>query len=101
MLRLGRGTRVRPARAPAVPLQLFSYEASPASRLVRDRLCVLEIPYELYSVGVNRPITARLARAPEHDEPRVPWLIDPNEEVEVVGHQAVLAHLERHYARAH
>ena len=53
-LRGGRGLRVRPSTAPATPLQLWSFEASPYARLVRERMCELEIPYRLNNMGRAR-----------------------------------------------
>jgi len=37
--------------APAKPLELYSFEACPYARLVRETLCELEIPYVLHNVG--------------------------------------------------
>ena len=45
------GMRVRASRPPGQPLELFSFESSPFSRRVRERLCELEIPYVLRSTG--------------------------------------------------
>ncbi|MBL4687310.1 MAG: glutathione S-transferase N-terminal domain-containing protein, partial [Nannocystaceae bacterium] len=47
VLRLGGGTRYRPAKSPAEPLELYGFEASPYVRLVRETLCELELPYLL------------------------------------------------------
>lgn len=70
------GTRARPSRRPAEPLELWSFEASPFSRIVRETLCELELPYRLHNVGKNsagRP--ALVARA---GKMMVPYLVDPN-----------------------
>jgi glutathione S-transferase len=40
-----------PSKAPAKPLELYSFEACPYARLVRESLCELEIPYVLHNVG--------------------------------------------------
>ena len=40
-----------PSKAPARPLELYSFEACPYARLVRESLCELEIPYVLHNVG--------------------------------------------------
>ncbi len=45
------GMFARPSKAPAAPLELYSYEACPYARLVRETLCELEIPYVLRNVG--------------------------------------------------
>lgn len=48
--RLGQGGRARPSREPDELLELWSFEASPFSRLVRETLCELEIPYVVRQV---------------------------------------------------
>jgi glutathione S-transferase len=70
------GTRARPSRRPSQPLELWSFEASPFCRIVRETLCELELPYRLHNVGKNsagRP--AFIARA---GKMMVPYLADPN-----------------------
>ena len=49
------GSRVTPSREPSEPLELASFEASPFSRLVRETLCSLEIPYLLRNVAKGSP----------------------------------------------
>ena len=49
--RAGKGRKVRPARPPEKPLELWSFEASPYSRIVREALNDLEIQYLLHNVG--------------------------------------------------
>lgn len=49
-----RGSRARASRAPALPLELYSFEASPYSRPVRERLSELELPYRLRNFGKSR-----------------------------------------------
>ncbi|HUR42243.1 MAG TPA: glutathione S-transferase N-terminal domain-containing protein [Verrucomicrobiae bacterium] len=51
LVRRMRGLFARPSTAPAQPLELFSFEASPFSRLVREVLCELELPYILRNTG--------------------------------------------------
>ena len=51
-LRGSKGKHVRPGKAPERPLELYSFEASPYTRLIRETLCELEIPYLLKTYGV-------------------------------------------------
>ena len=111
------GRKVRASRAPERPLELFSFEASPYARLVRERLCELELPYVLRSVGrtnardwVPPGLRARLSieARPESDNRRVlfdragrlsiPYLVDPNTGEEMAESEAIAAYLERTYA---
>jgi len=57
--RLGAGVRASESQPPALPLELWSFEASPYCRIVRETLCSLEIPYLLHNVGKNSPVARR------------------------------------------
>ena len=50
-LRGSKGRNARPSEAPEQPLELYSFEASPYARLVRETLCEREVPYLLHNVG--------------------------------------------------
>ncbi|MEL7239283.1 MAG: glutathione S-transferase N-terminal domain-containing protein, partial [Planctomycetota bacterium] len=73
------GDAARPSRRPEKPLVLYSFEASPYCRLVRDTLCRLELPYVLHSIGKGSP--GRAAFIEKTKKMQVPYLIDPNEDV--------------------
>jgi len=93
--RLGKGTRVEPSKPPVQPLELWSFEASPFSRIVREKLCTLELPYRLHNVGrgsANRP--AFLERA---GKVQVPFLVDPNGGVEMFESAEIVAYLDETY----
>lgn len=113
------GLTARPSLAPGQPLVLYSFESSPYSRLVRERLCELELPYRLVNLGKGQwsdlgpsaarvranarhkpvPGTKREAFFQQHGKVQVPYLVDPNHGVEMFESQAILAYLERTYAR--
>ncbi len=112
-----RGLRVRPSRAPVQPLALWSFEASPYSRLVRERLCELEIPYTLHNIGKERwqdigPAVFRLKPGPYEPIPggkrdahfrrtghmQVPYLEDPNTGTALLESAAIIDYLEQTYA---
>ncbi len=96
-VRPARGRRGKAARRPAQLLELYSFEGSPFSRLVREALCELQIPYTLRNVGKGavvdflipgvrskvipgRPQTTekRKAFVERSGRMQVPWLVDPN-----------------------
>src|SRR3546814_16130159 len=54
-LQRGSGMNVRHSRPAEQPLELYSFETSPYSRLVRERLCELELPYLLRSTAKGTP----------------------------------------------
>jgi len=93
--RAGFGSHYRNARAPEVPLELWSFEASPFCRLVREALCTLELPYVLHNVAkgsVRRDeFVARSGRM------MVPYLVDPNTGVEMFESADIVDYLEKTY----
>jgi glutathione S-transferase len=116
-VRVTRGLRSRPSRAPARPLELFSFESSPFSRLVREVLCELELPYLLRNTGKalwqdmgppwvharlfeDTPIEGRNRKRLHALTGRVqvPYLIDPNGETAMFESADIVAYLERTYA---
>ena len=70
------GSRARPSRRPAKPLELWSFEASPFCRIVRETLGELELPYLLHNVGKDSE--GRPAFVARSGKMLVPYLSDPN-----------------------
>ena len=118
-VRGGAGIFLKPAKAPAQLLQLWSFESSPYSRLVRERLSEFEIPYLPHNVGKERwqdvgPAAFRLKPGPYVPVPggkrerhftrtghmQVPYLEDPNTGQQVLGSERILDYLESNYAAA-
>jgi glutathione S-transferase len=94
--RLGRGARSRPSRAPEKLLELWSFEASPFCRIVREVLCELELPYRLHNVGKGSP--RREAFVSRSGRMMVPWLVDPNTGIEMFESADIARYLEATYA---
>ncbi len=94
--RLGRGERARPSRAPEQPLELWSFEASPFSRLVREELCSLELPYLLHNVA--RGSARRDAFVGRSGKMMVPYLADPNTGDEMFESADIVRYLRATYA---
>jgi glutathione S-transferase len=95
--RLGAGSRYRRARSPAQPLELYSFEASPFCRIVRETLSSLELAYLLHNVAKNSP--RRDAFAARSGRMMVPWLVDPNAGIEMFESADIVAYLEATYAQ--
>lgn len=116
-----RGRKANPANAgkarPLQMLQLWSFEASPFSRLVREKLCELELPYVLHNVAKERwqdqgPAALRLKPGKYAPMPggkrsreilinhkmQVPYLIDPNTGVSMYESKDILQYLDHTYA---
>ena len=115
-LRSGRGLRARPSKAAAQPLELFSFESSPFSRLAREALCELELPYTLRNTGKGHwkdlgPPSVRdtLHKAPKDTgrnrkvlfertgHVQLPYLVDPNTGKEMFESAAIVRYLEETY----
>ena len=111
------GLEVRPSKPVAQDMILYSFEASPYSRLVRERLCELEIPYKLVNIGKQQladvgpatfrlhvgeykplPNTKRSAMLEEHGNVQVPYLIDPNLNEDLFESEDILQYLNQNYA---
>jgi glutathione S-transferase len=94
--RVGLGHFARPSRAPQKPLELWSFEASPYCRIVREELSVLEIPYRLHNVAKGSP--SRQAFIARSGRMMVPFLHDPNTDVDMFESADIVDYLRRTYA---
>lgn len=95
LARIGRGARARPSREPAQRLELWSFEASPYCRLVREVLCELELPYLLHNVAKGS--AKREAFVARSGKMQVPWLRDPNTGRELFESADIVRYLEATY----
>lgn len=93
--RAGRGARSRPSRPPALPLELWSFEASPYSRLARETLCELSLPYVLHNVA--KQSAKRAAFVERSGKMRVPYLVDPNTDTAMFESADIVSYLDRTY----
>lgn len=91
-----RGSAVRPSRPPNQPLELYSFEASPYCRLVREVLSELEIPYLLHNVAKKSP--SREAFVAKSGKMMVPYLVDPNTGSAMFESADIIRYLEKSYA---
>ena len=97
-LRPGLGALYRRSTPPAEPLELYSFEASPFCRIVRESLSSLEIPYLLHNVAKDSP--GREVFAERSGRMLVPYLIDPNTGIEMFESSDIVHYLEETYAAA-
>jgi glutathione S-transferase len=95
-LRAGKGMRLQESRAPELPLELWSFEASPYCRIAREALCELELPYLLHNVGKRSP--SRKAFKAQSGRMMVPWLRDPNTGREMFESAEIVRYLYETYA---
>ena len=114
--RLGKGLYVKPAKRPERMLELYSFEASPFSRPVRELLCELEIPYVIRNCGKSsakdfllpqlrdrlpikyQPVTAnRRSLLDEAGRVAIPYLVDPNTDVRLFESSAIRSYLIHQY----
>ena len=96
LARVGQGRFYSEARPPQQLLELYQYEGSPFCRLVRELLCELEIPYIQRNVPINSP--DRAAFVALSGRMRVPYLIDPNQDVAMFESAEIADYLHRTYA---
>jgi glutathione S-transferase len=117
-----RGIKADPDRDTSIipkVLELYSFEGSPYSRPVRERLCELEISYVCRNVAKERwqdagPAILRLKPGPYHPKTggkreflqqnalskkvQVPFLIDPNYGIEMYESAKIIRYLNLTYA---
>ncbi len=94
--RIGYGSHYRKARQPDQNLELYSFEASPFSRLVREALCTLELPYRLHNVAKGSPSRDDFVK--RSGRMLVPYLVDPNTGTAMFESADIVQYLEETYA---
>ena len=91
------GAFYREARRPKELLELWSFEASPFCRLVRERLCALELPYRLHNVAKGS--AGREAFVARSGKMQVPYLEDPNTGTSLFESADIVRYLDDTYAK--
>lgn len=116
-LRGRRGVGVTPSKPAAQPLTLYSFESSPYSRPVREKLSQLELPYLLINLSKQQladmgpavqrmhlgdytplPGSKREEFLKQHGNVQVPYLEDPNSGQALFESKKIMEYLEREYA---
>lgn len=117
LVRGERGQQARPSKSPKKLLDLWSFESSPYSRLVRERLTELELPYTLHNLGKEQwadlgPAAMRVKPGPYQPKQggkreqvlqrlgrvQLPYLEDANTGTQLFESAAIIDYLERQYA---
>jgi glutathione S-transferase len=96
--RMGAGSRYRAARMPEKPITVYSYEASPFCKLVREKLVELEIPHLMKSCG--RGSMKRQELVDRRGVFQAPYIEDPNTGTAMFESSAIVKYLEETYAEA-
>ena len=98
-------------------LALWSFESSPYTRLVRERMSELELAYVVHNLGKEQfadmgPAVMRVKPGPYKPKPggrreqvlakygrvQVPYLEDPNTGTKLYESREIIEYLEREYA---
>lgn len=114
--RTARGMRAHTGRLPEQMLELYSFESSPYARLVREKLCEMEIPYIVRNCGRTElaewllpPVRKLLNVTPDSQlvnrchlqqkEGRVsiPYLYDPNTQQGLFESAEIIRYLADNY----
>ncbi len=115
--RFWRGMIARASKAPPEMLELYSFEASPFARRVRELLCELELPYVLRNAGrtslgewvppfvrdafdivPDSEIGNRRALQERAGRVSIPYLVDPNTGTEMSESADIREYLSSTYA---
>lgn len=94
--RLGKGSRYEEAKSPKVPLIFWGYEASPFTKVVRERLNELEIPHLMKTVGRGSPKRQELFDKKGFFQ--VPYLEDPNTGAKLFESLDIIEYLSSTYS---
>jgi glutathione S-transferase len=96
LMRSGRGARkAGPCAVPRYALELWAYEASPFSKIVRERLVEYELPYLYHNAArgsLNREVLRNLT-----GRVQLPYLIDPNTGISMFESAEILDYLDMTY----
>jgi glutathione S-transferase len=85
----------KPKRRPEQPLELWSYEASPYCRIVRERLDQLGIAYQCHNLARNS--TKRSSFKQRFGRLQFPYLFDPNTNVGMFESSSITRYLNQTY----
>jgi glutathione S-transferase len=96
-LRAGKGRQARPnlPPSPPMPLELWSYEASPFCRVVREQLCELELAHKVITVARGSSKREQLVQTA--GKMQVPYIVDPNTNTQMFESSEINAYLLRTY----
>eukprot|EP01024_Parvocaulis_polyphysoides_P014817 TRINITY_DN1621_c0_g1_i2.p4 TRINITY_DN1621_c0_g1~~TRINITY_DN1621_c0_g1_i2.p4 ORF type:complete len:179 (+),score=35.90 TRINITY_DN1621_c0_g1_i2:156-692(+) len=95
-LRRERGRNAQPSKAPEKPLVMYGYEPSPFVKLVREKLCELEIPYLYKNVARGSPKRQELFE--KWGKFAVPYIEDPNTKIAMFESGEIIKYLQDTYA---
>ncbi|GAV66893.1 GST_N_3 domain-containing protein [Cephalotus follicularis] len=94
--RMGRGSSYTPSKLPPQPLELWAYEGSPFSKIVREELVGLELPHILHSCARGSPKRQILYQKTGLFQ--VPYIEDPNTGVQMFESAEIVEYLRATYA---
>nr|WEU39140.1 glutathione S-transferase [Saccharina japonica] len=91
-----KGSKYTPAKMPKKPLELWGYESSPFTKVVREKLCELEIPHKFVAAARGSPKRQRLFEMAGAGQ--TPYLIDPNTGAKGYESSEIVDYLDETYA---
>jgi glutathione S-transferase len=86
---------IRPSCLPEQPLEIWSYEASPWSRFVRQRLGQLGLAHVSHNLARRSPPPAEFRK--RYGRVQFPFLLDPNAGVSLFESDAICDYIDRTY----
>lgn len=95
--RAGKGGKYVQAKKPEKPLIFWGYELSPFVKVVREKLCEMEVPYLQRTCARGSPSRQELLDTVGHFQ--VPYLQDPNTGYALFESAAILRYLDQTYGQ--
>lgn len=94
--RMSRGSKFEESKKPKQPLVFWGYESSPFCKVVRERLCELEIPHVLRTCARGSPKRQELFN--KTGVFQVPYIEDPNTGVSMFESASIIEYLDKTYS---
>lgn len=94
--RMGRGSKFEESKKPQLPLVIWAYESSPFCKVVRERLCELEIPHLMKTCARGSPKRQELFE--KTGVFQVPYIEDPNTGVSMFESVSIIEYLDKTYS---
>eukprot|EP01041_Mallomonas_annulata_P001273 gene1273-2459_t len=94
--RAARGSRFEEAKVAKQPLVLWAYEPSPFCKVVRERLCELEIPHVYKTCARGSVKRSQLLK--KTGTFQVPYLEDPNTGVNMFESAEIIKYIDKTYS---
>jgi glutathione S-transferase len=94
--RFGKGSTFTESKLPKTPIIFWGYESSPFCKIVREKLCELEIPHVIRTCARGSPKRDELFN--KTGTFQVPFIEDPNTGTNMFESADIIRYLDKQYS---